>query len=252
MRLSFLFEFLKIFLPQKQQLAHVHDSAVLLQTIFFWTLLVRHILQYYDSNPHMRPKPPPKILEDCSTPESMVELSEQQQSQIHEIFDLFDTDGGGSIDSHELDAAMFALGFQPSGRRMGSSFQKKRQGLSETLLDRIDSDGSRSISLPEFTSLMKGELMGRGPLEEIWAAFSVLSKAETLGSGWVAPPVSKTEYGEEWGHVTLDGLRRACKEFDVRMSEKELAFMLKEADVDGSMTVDRAEFMRIMDNSPWF
>ena len=29
-----------------------------------------------------------------ATPESMVELSEQQESQIHEIFDLFDTDGG--------------------------------------------------------------------------------------------------------------------------------------------------------------
>ena len=94
--------------------------------------------------------------------------------------------------------------------------------------------------------------MGRSPLEEIWAAFSVLSQAESLGLGWVAPPVSKTEDGADWGHVTLEGLRRACKEFDVRMSEQELAFMHKEADADGGGTVDRSEFMLIMDHSPWF
>ncbi len=32
--------------------------------------------------------------------------------QIREIFDLFDTDGGGTIDRGELDFAMSALGFQ--------------------------------------------------------------------------------------------------------------------------------------------
>ncbi len=200
----------------------------------------------------MRPKPPPRIADDLSSCASTIELSQQQQSQIREIFDLFDTDGGGSIDSLELDAAMFALGFQPPESTRGSSFQKNRGKQGKKLLDTIDSDGSRSISLSEFTSLMKGELFGRGPLEEIWAAFSVLSKAETLGVGWVAPPVSKTGHGEEWGQVSMEGLRRACKEFDVRLSEKELTFMLKEADVDGSKTVDRAEFMLIMDNAPWF
>ena len=200
----------------------------------------------------MRPKPPPLITGDPSSPASMVELSEQQESQIHEIFDLFDTDGGGSIDSHELDAAMFALGFQPSGRGRSARYQRKPTGQGQSLLDTIDSDGSRSISLTEFTSLMKGELMGRSPLEEIWAAFSVLSRAETLGEGWVVPPVSTTESGTEWGKVTLEGLRRACKKFDVRMNDRELEFMHKEADIDGGGTVDRAEFMRIMDNSPWF
>ena len=200
----------------------------------------------------MRPKLPPLFADDPSSPASMVELSEQQESQIHEIFDLFDTDGGGSIDSHELDAAMFALGFHPSERGRSTSYQRKPKGQGQSLLDRIDNDGSRSISLSEFTALMKGELMGRSPLQEIWAAFSVLSRAESLGEGWVAPPVSTEASGADWGDVTLEGLRRACKKFDVRMSERELAFMHKEADIDGGGTVDQAEFMRIMDNSPWF
>jgi Ca2+-binding EF-hand superfamily protein len=39
-------------------------------------------------------------------------LSEAQAAQIKEIFYLFDTDGGGTIDTQELGFAMVALGFQ--------------------------------------------------------------------------------------------------------------------------------------------
>ena len=35
-----------------------------------------------------------------------------QQSHIREIFNMFDTDGGGTIDAGELDVALVALGFQ--------------------------------------------------------------------------------------------------------------------------------------------
>ena len=41
-----------------------------------------------------------------------ITLSEAEEAQIREIFDLFDTDGGGSIDKRELEIAMIALGFQ--------------------------------------------------------------------------------------------------------------------------------------------
>ncbi len=230
------------------------DLSDFLQTTFFWTLLVRNILQYFDANPHKRPKIPQQLYDDKSSAGSAVALSEQQEKQIQEIFDLFDTDGGGSIDSRELDAAMFALGFQPSEsvHRKTLSLDGKKQHPGSKLLDQIDSDGSQSISLTEFTSLMKGELTGRGPLEEIWAAFSVLSSTGTLEEGWTAPVEEHAQHADGWGTVTLDGLRRACKEFDVRMSEEELKYMMEEADSDGGGTVDKAEFMRIMENSPWF
>ena len=39
------------------------------------------------------------------------ELTEEQRQEIKEAFDLFDTDGSGSIDSKELKVAMRALGF---------------------------------------------------------------------------------------------------------------------------------------------
>ncbi len=43
---------------------------------------------------------------------SQLILSEAQESQIREVFLLFDTDGGGTIDMRELGIAMVALGFQ--------------------------------------------------------------------------------------------------------------------------------------------
>ena len=41
------------------------------------------------------------------------EISEEQKQEIKEAFDLFDTDGSGSIDAKELKVAMRALGFEP-------------------------------------------------------------------------------------------------------------------------------------------
>ena len=39
-----------------------------------------------------------------------IEISEEQQQDIKEAFELFDTDKTGSIDYHELKVAMRALG----------------------------------------------------------------------------------------------------------------------------------------------
>ena len=48
-----------------------------------------------------------------------VELTEEQRQEIREAFDLFDTDGSGTIDGKELKVAMRALGevYHPLTRR---------------------------------------------------------------------------------------------------------------------------------------
>ena len=222
------------------------------QTIFFWTLLVRHILQHYDTFPEKRPKLPPSTA--TQNEQNLVQLSDKELAQIKEIFDLFDTDGGGTIDREELDAAMFALGFQPqgyqvSGGKVKSALESALDAVSESSSHQekhgaINVDNTKPVTLDEFTALMKGEMIGRGPLEEIWAAFSELSHADSRGLKRV------DENG--WGVVTIAGLRRACKEFDVRMTEEELNTALNDVDTDHDGTIDRDEFMRIMDFSPWF
>ncbi len=45
------------------------------------------------------------------------ELTEEQKQEIREAFDLFDTDGSGTIDAKELKVAMRAIGFEPKKKK---------------------------------------------------------------------------------------------------------------------------------------
>ena len=60
-------------------------------------------------------------------------LTDEQKQEIKEAFDLFDTDGSGSIDSKELKVAMRALGFEP-----------KKEEIQKMISD-VDDDGSGTI-----------------------------------------------------------------------------------------------------------
>ena len=177
------------------------------------------------------------------------QLSEVEQAQIKEIFDLFDTDGGGSIDRREKDAAMYALGFQPlsgpvsPGRHVsqtnqqGASCNSPNQGPSPAL---TSEQASHTITLREFTTLMKGEHVMRNPVDAIWAAFAELSGSNLSDSQLSSDGVS------------VEGLKRACIKYDVRLSEDELHQLIDELDVDGDGTVDRDEYLRLMRLTPWF
>ena len=162
---------------------------------------------------------------------NQITLTQHQIDQIKEIFDLFDTDGGGSIDRKELLVAMTALGFQDSD----SGKQSKEQQHQE-MLDTIDADGSDSVSLEEFTALMRGESTMVDPLEEVKAIFQALSSMEESD-----PSV-----------ITLNKLRLATQKFNVRFIEEELQVMMSQADLDGNSTVDEGDFISVMRHSPWF
>lgn len=131
-----------------------------------------------------------------------VQLSDAQHAQIKEIFDLFDTDGGGSIDCCEKDAAMYALGFQPLSSSNLSGSQSHQTGSQGNFCSGQGSFSSvfaahttQTITLPEFTTLMKGEHVLRNPVDAIWAAFAELSGSNFSDS--------------DSGGVTLEGLKRA-------------------------------------------
>jgi Ca2+-binding EF-hand superfamily protein len=75
------------------------------------------------------------------------ELTPEQKQEIREAFDLFDTDGSGSIDSKELKVAMRALGFEP-----------KKEEIKK-MISEIDRNGSGSIDFNEFLELMAGKMV---------------------------------------------------------------------------------------------
>ncbi len=122
-----------------------------------------------------------------------ISLTKAQEDQISEIFALFDTDGGGSIDRKELEFAMMALGFQNQAN------QEMEAASSSSLLDSIAGDGR--VTLSEFSALMTGEVLGRNQFEEAQTVFAALSRPDGEG--------------RHDDLITFEKLEAACLEYGV-------------------------------------
>jgi len=149
------------------------------------------------------------------------ELTDEQKTEIKEAFDLFDTDGSGSIDAKELKVAMRALGFEP-----------KKEEIQKMISD-VDDDGSGSIEYAEFLKMMTHKILNRDPKDEILKAFRLFDDDET-------------------GKISFKNLKRVAKELGERMTDEELQEMIDEADRDGDGEVNEEEFLRIMKKTNLF
>ncbi|KAI8114414.1 hypothetical protein M9434_002538 [Picochlorum sp. BPE23] len=129
-------------------------------------------------------------------------LTEEQRQEIREAFDLFDTDGSGSIDAKELKVAMRALGFEPMKEEV------------KKMISDVDTDGSGTIGFDDFMALMTAKMAERDPREEIMKAFRLFDDDET-------------------GKITFKNLKRVAKELGESISDEELQEMIDEADRDG-------------------
>merc|ERR1712072_526409 len=143
------------------------------------------------------------------------ELTEEQKQEIREAFDLFDTDGSGTIDAKELKVAMRALGFEP-----------KKEEIKKMISD-IDKDDSGTIDFNEFLEMMTAKMGEKDSKEEILKAFRLFDDDET-------------------GFIPLKNLRRVAKEIGENMTDEELQEMIDEADRDGDGQVSEEEFLRMM------
>ena len=149
------------------------------------------------------------------------ELTEEQRQEIKEAFDLFDTDGSGSIDSKELKVAMRALGFEP------------RKEEVKRMISEMDKDGSGTIEYPEFEEMMASKMAERDPREEILKAFKLFDDENT-------------------GKISFKNLKRVARELGENMTDEELMEMIEEADRDGDGEISQEEFLRIMKKTNLF
>uniref|UniRef100_A0A663MGI2 EF-hand domain-containing protein n=1 Tax=Athene cunicularia TaxID=194338 RepID=A0A663MGI2_ATHCN len=140
------------------------------------------------------------------------ELTEEQKQEIREAFDLFDTDGSGSIDVKELKVAMRALGFEP-----------KKEEIKKMIAD-IDKEGSGTIDFEDFLAMMTQKMDSK---EEILKAFRLFDDDGT-------------------GKISFKNLKRVAKELGENLTDEELQEMIDEADRDGDGEVSEQEFLRIM------
>merc|ERR1712028_166924 len=133
-------------------------------------------------------------------------LTDDQIQEIREAFDLFDTDGSGTIDAKELKVAMRALGLDA-----------KKDEIRRMIND-IDKDGSGTIDFNEFLNMMTARMGDRDSREEIVKVFRLFDDDET-------------------GKISFKNLKRVAQE---------LQEMIDEADRDGDGEVNEEEFFRIM------
>ncbi|KAM7000515.1 uncharacterized protein cetn4 [Tautogolabrus adspersus] len=144
-----------------------------------------------------------------------IELTEEQKQEIKEAFDLFDTDGSGTIDVKELKVAMRALGFEP-----------KKEEIKKMIAD-IDKEGSGTIDFSAFLSMMTLKMGEKDSKEEILKAFRLFDDDGT-------------------GKISFKNLKRVAKELGENLTDEELQEMIDEADRDGDGEVNEQEFLTIM------
>ena len=142
-------------------------------------------------------------------------LDEEQLAECREAFNLFDTDGSGSIDVKELKAAMRALGFQV-----------KKAEIRQMIAD-LDKDESGAIEFDEFCDLMKGRISGRDSREEIMKVFELFTD-------------------ENSKFITFRNLKRVVQDLGEKLNDDEMMEMIEEADRNGDGKIDFEEFYRVM------
>ncbi|PFH49063.1 hypothetical protein AMATHDRAFT_64003 [Amanita thiersii Skay4041] len=147
--------------------------------------------------------------------QSRMEMTEEQQAEAHEAFDLFDADKDGQIDFHEFKVALRALGFD-----------LKKAEILKLLKDHDKPPHSR-LSFDDFAGIVVEQMAQRDPDDEIRRAFRLFADPQS-------------------GKINVRDLKRVAKEIGETLEEDELQAMIDEFDLDGDHAINEQEFFAIM------
>ncbi|KAG2719821.1 hypothetical protein I3843_02G004900 [Carya illinoinensis] len=142
-------------------------------------------------------------------------LTQQKRQEIKEAFELFDTDGSGTIDAKELNVAMRALGFEMT-----------EEQINQMIAD-VDKDGSGAIDFDEFVHMMTAKIGERDTKEELMKAFRIIDQDKN-------------------GKISVSDIKRIAKELGENFTDKDIQDMIEEADRDRDGEVSADEFLRMM------
>merc|ERR1712039_244764 len=137
------------------------------------------------------------------------ELTEEQQQEIKEAFDLFDTDGSGEIDSKE----------------------PKKEEIQKMISD-VDDDGSGTIGYPEFLKMMTHKILNRDPKDEILKAFRLFDDDETGKISFKNLKRVAKELGERMTDEELqEMIDEADRDGDGEVNEEEFLRIMKKTNL---------------------
>ena len=140
-------------------------------------------------------------------------LTEDEIEEIREAFNLFDTDGSGSIDPRELKAAMQSLGFE-----------SKNPTIYQMIAE-LENNGS-SIDFETFLDAITSKLGDKETKEGIKKIFALFDDDDT-------------------GSINLTNLKRVARELGETMTGEELEEMLSRAASNGD-EITFEDFYNIM------
>jgi hypothetical protein len=101
-----------------------------------------HIYKVYILTPSRRTEVTDSSIASASTTSVPPALSDAQLSEAREVFDIFDLDCSGSIDTNELTIALQSLGFNPSATQV------------DTMLQQADLDANGTLDCAEFVAMV--------------------------------------------------------------------------------------------------
>jgi len=154
-----------------------------------------------------------------------VTITPQQRQEIETTFDLFDSDGGGEIDSSEFRELMRSLGFNLSEEEAAEK------------LKILDEDNNGTISRDEFVAWQTLNLSKSNDdlsVEELVDQLFEIFDSDNDGEG-----------GD--GVITVQEFRDGLNRFNAGLSDEEVAMLLQELDEDGSGTIEKKEFKEMLE-----
>merc|ERR1712100_442931 len=135
------------------------------------------------------------------------QLTEDQKKEIKEAFELFDTDGSGSIAEKELKVAMKALGFEP------------KKGEIENLIHSVDDDGDGEMDYDDFERMMEQKILNKDPKDDLMRAFGI---------------------------IDADNLKKVAKDLGEKLTDEELLEVIATIAGEGATEIDEEAYLGVM------
>lgn len=151
-----------------------------------------------------------------SNQELIERLSEEQIAEFKEAFQIFDTDGDGTISTKELCTAMRSLGQNPSEEEIAE------------IISKVDEDNSGTVDFNEFLGLMAKKLIeAENEEDQLINLFKLFDRDGN-------------------GKISANELLLVIRSSGENLSETEIYEMIQNADKDGDGYIDYEEFIRLM------
>ena len=147
-------------------------------------------------------------------------MNDMRRRELRRSFDMFDSDGGGSIDQGEFQLLMKALGLPLTDDE------------AEDLMNEVDLDSSGQIDFEEFVTVMTRQGASKETqIEDAWKALG--------GQCYSARGLD------------ADEIEKGLKHCGIRVAHWEIRDMMCDADLDKDGKIDWEEFVNAYDLVSW-